>query len=105
MNEAYTYELMPSAIRDLNGIMEYISVQLCAKESAINLLDEIEASIQNACIFPLAAPLLKDGPLLQKGYRKLIVKNYLVLYIPDDGKRILNVMRILYFSKDYLREL
>ena len=32
--------------------MEYISVQLCAKESELKLLDEIEAAILHACVIP-----------------------------------------------------
>lgn len=105
MNKAYTYELMPAAIRDLDGIMEYLSVQLCAKESALSLLGEIQTAIQNACNFPLAAPQIKDKLLLHKGYRKLIVKNYIIFYIPDHTNHVLNVMRVIYFAKDYLKEL
>jgi plasmid stabilization system protein ParE len=105
MSEPYAYELMPSAIRDLDGIAEYIAVQLSAKDSAIRLLNEIEEAIIAACTFPYAAPSVNDELLQQKGYRKLIVSNYLVLYIPDDEKRKLNVMRVVYFAKDYLREL
>lgn len=105
MNEAYAYELMPSAIHDLSGILEYISVELCAKESALGLLGEIETAIENACRFPQAAPQINDELLKQKGYRKLIVKNYIICYLPDDEKRKLNVMRIIYFAKDYLKEL
>ena len=104
MNE-YSYELTPSAVRDLEGIAEYVTIQLCAKESALALLDEIEAAIVAACRFPEAAPLVTDALLARKGYRKLIVKNYLVFYIPDHNARTINVMRVMYFAKDYLREL
>ncbi|MEG1514696.1 MAG: type II toxin-antitoxin system RelE/ParE family toxin [Clostridia bacterium] len=105
MSDVYTYELMPSAILDLDGIMDYITVQLCAKDSAIALLDEIEEAIVGACRFPEAAPPVNDVLLKRKGYRKLIVKNYIVFYIPDDANRKLNVMRVMYFARDYLKEL
>ena len=105
MSESYTYELMPSAIHDLDGIMEYIAGKLCAKDSALALLDEIESAIVNACQFPEAAPSVNDALLRIKGYRKLIVKNYIVFYIPDTEMRKLNVMRIMYFAQDYLKEL
>lgn len=105
MSEPYTYELMPSANLDLDGIMEYIAIQLCAKDSAIALLNEIEEAIEQACSFPEAASPVNDPTLRHRGYRKLIVKNYIVFYIPDEANRKLNVMRIVYFAQDYMKEL
>lgn len=105
MNVPYRYKLTPSAIQDLDDIAAYIAVKLCAEDSAVELLNEIEDAIVSACGFPQAAPLVNDVLLRSKGYRKLIVRNYIVLYIPDDEAHILNVMRIVYFARDYLKEL
>lgn len=105
MSEPYTYELMPSAIQDLDGIAEYIANQLSTKDSAIRLLNEIEAAIVSSCSFPYAVPPVNDELLQKKGYRKLIVSNYIVFFIPDDEKRKLNVLRVVYFAKDYLKKL
>lgn len=105
MSEPYTFEITPSALKDLDGIMEYVSVQLCAKESALQLLDEIEAAIDLACLHPYAASKVNDPALSRKGYRKLMVKNYIVFYIPNDSKRVLHVMRVMYFARDYMKEL
>jgi len=105
MSDLYAYELMPSAIQDSDSIAEYIAVQLSAEDSAVRLLNEIEAAIIAACAFPYAAPSIHDELFQQKGYRKLVAENYIVFYIPDDEKRRLNVMRVVYFAKDYLKEL
>ena len=105
MNEPYTYTLTPSASQDLDDALRYISEKLCAKESALRLLDSIQAAIEKACRFPHAITPVNDKLLKARGYRKLIVGNYLVLLIPDDQKRVLNIMRVVYFAKDYLREL
>ena len=101
----YRYELTPSAVRDLESIAEYVSIQLGAKESAIALLNEIEAAIVAACRFPESAPPVADELLARKGYRKLIVKNYIAFYIPDHEAQKISVMRVMYFARDYLREL
>lgn len=101
----YRYKLTPSAIQDLDDIAAYITVQLCAEDSAVELLNEIEEAIISACGFPQAAPSVNDALLKDKGYRKLIVKNYIVLYIPDEEAHILNIMRIVYYAQDYLKEL
>ena len=65
----------------------------------------MEEAIIAACRYPQAAPAVNDKLLRSKGYRKLIVKNYIVLYIPDDESRVLNVMRVVYYARDYLKEL
>ena len=62
-------------------------------------------AIQSACGFPKAAAQVNDMLLKSKGYRKLIVKNYIVFYIPDDEIRKINVMRVMYYAMDYLKEL
>ena len=105
MNEPYRYKLTPAASQDLDDLAAYISVQLCAEESAVELLNEMEEAIIAACRYPQAAPAVNDKLLRSKGYRKLIVKNYIVLYIPDDESRVLNVMRVVYYARDYLKEL
>lgn len=105
MSDVYDYEFMPSAIHDLEVITDYIAFELCAKESAVALLDKVEAAIAAACRFPYANPPVNDALLKVKGYRKLFVKNYIVFYIPDEERRKLYVMRVMYFAQNYLREL
>ena len=101
----YTYRLTPSAIQDLRETGDYIADQLHAPESAVKLLNEIEAAIAAACAFPLSLPGINDPLLRRKGYRKIIVKNYIAFVLPDQEHEILNVMRVLYFARDYLKEL
>ena len=105
MIKPYHHKLTPSAIQDLDDIAAYIAIQLYAENSAAQFLNEIEGAIISACDFPQAAPPVNDVLLKSKGYRKLIVKNYIILYIPDDEAHILNVMRVVYYAKDYLKEL
>lgn len=101
----YAYRLMPSAIRDLQEVGDYIAKELYAPESAEALLNEIETAISAACEFPLSLPSINDALLRVKGYRKIIVKNYIVFVIPDQERKILNVMRVMYYARDYLKEL
>ena len=101
----YTYQLTPSAIEDLQEIGDYIAKQLHAPESAVNLLREIEAAVAAACAFPLSLPEINDPLLRMKGYRKIIVKNYIAFVLPDQEQQILNVMRVLYSARDYMKEL
>lgn len=101
----YTYKLMPSAVQDLQEIGDYIANQLHAPDSAIHLLDEIESAIKTACEFPLSLPMINDSLLRMKGYRKIIVRNYIAFALPDQEHQILNIMRVMYYARDYLKEL
>ena len=101
----YNYHLTPSAVQDLQEIADYIANRLCAPESAVNLLNEIELAIENACTFPLSLPAINDKLLRRKGYRKIIVENYIVFILPNQKDEILNVMRVMYHARDYLKQL
>lgn len=101
----YTYRLMPSTIRDLREIADYIANVLCAPESAVELLNDIESAIEHACDFPLSLPTVQDALLRMKGYRKIIVKNYIVFVLLEPKNEVLNVMRVMYHARDYLKEL
>ena len=105
MNESYTYYLTPAAMEDLDGALSYIAHRLHAKDSAIRLLDKIQDAIESACRHPHATTPVNDVLLKARGYRKLIEGNYIILFIPDDEQRVLNVMRVVYYAKDYLKEL
>ena len=69
------------------------------------MLDEMENALVGACAFPYAAPAVRNPMIRNKGYRKLIVSNTIIFYIPDEEKRMLHVMRVIYFARDYLKEL
>ena len=101
----YTYRLMPSAIRDLQDIADYIADDLRAPQSAVGLLNEIEAAVEKACAFPLSLSAIQDEMLRRKGYRKIIVKNYIVFVLHDQKNEVLNVMRVMYYARDYLKKL
>lgn len=101
----YKYKLMPSAVEDLQEIADYIAEQLSAPESAIQLLEKVEETIRSACAFPLSLPPVNDELLRMKGYRKILVNNYIVFVLPDQKSEVLNVMRVLYYARDYFKEL
>ena len=101
----YTYRLMPSAVQDLQEIGDYIATQLNAPGSAAALLNDMQEAIEKACAFPMSLPAIQDELLQAKGYRKIIVKNYIVFVFPDPEAEILNVMRVMYHARNYLEEL
>lgn len=51
--------------------------------------------------FPFSCSYVKDEALEKKGYRKVIVDNYIGLYIIDEYKKQVVIMRVLHGRQIY----
>ena len=90
----YKLVFAPEFARDLDSTFEYISHVLCADKAAKELMKEIDDSI----MYPEC-----NEPLKSLGYRKIVVKNYILIYEVDDEKKNINLLRIFYGRSDYMR--
>ena len=101
LNNYYYIKITNSAEEELIEIYEYISITLKAKISADNFIKEIEKKSERLSIFPYSCMEVITKPR-NTIYRKLHVKNYLVLYlILEENKRI-DIVHIYYGRRDYL---
>ncbi len=97
----YRLKFTPRAHKDLAAIYNYIANELYAKEAANKLLEKIETSIMRLKGFPFSCSYVDDGFLRRKGYRKLIVDNYLVFYLVYEEEKQVVIMRVLYGRREY----
>lgn len=81
--------------------ISYISGKLFAELSADNLLERVESSIMRLKDFPYSGSIVLDEPLKIRGYRKLIVDNYMAFYLVDEMEKQVKIMRILYGAQNY----
>lgn len=95
--ESYRVVILPSAQNDLSDIVDYINE--LSPDAAIRLYDEIIDSIVTLEQVPHRSPLLKIPELRAKGYRVLIVYNYLIFYVVND--KTVEIRRILYGRRCY----
>lgn len=95
--EKYKLLIFPSAQQDLQDIVDYVNK--LSPNAAIKLYDEIVDGIGSLGQMPLRCPLLKNPVLRAKGYRALVVHNYLVFYIAN-GMQV-EIRRILYGRRKY----
>ena len=79
--ETYRVKISPQAAEDLEGIYDYISRKLEAPEAARRLLLNIEKAILDLKDMAHSYPKCLDEALNKKGYRKLIIKNYIAFYV------------------------
>lgn len=101
MQNSYKLKFAPIAEDDLDGIYRYISEHLIAPKAATDLMDDIETSIMQLKDFPYSGSPIADDILRGRGYRKLIVKNYIVFHLIDETEKQVVIMRVLYGAQQY----
>ena len=97
----YRVKLTPKAREDLDKIYSYFTGELYATEAANSLLEKIEADIMRLSDYPFACSQVDDEFLRSKGYRKLIIDNYIAFYIVNEEEKQVVVMRVLYGRRKY----
>lgn len=96
---SYGIRLTPKASDDLDEIYEYITNNLHNLKAAVRIMSEIETNLLRLKDLPLSGSLLNDEFLRKKGYRKLIVENYIVFYLVNESDKQVVAMRVLYESR------
>ena len=95
--EQYEVRIFPSAQQDLLDVIDYLNT--LSKEAALNYYDQLTSEISSLRIMPERCPRPRDLALAAKGYRYLVVGNYLVFYVVSGN--IVQIRRILYARRDY----
>lgn len=100
-NEQFGIRYTPLAYEDLNEIDSYISETLGNPQAAMRLMEEIEKSVDQLERFPMIGSAVEDPFLESKGYRKLVVQNYLIFYLVDASRQLVVIMRVQYGAREY----
>ncbi|NLV21019.1 MAG: type II toxin-antitoxin system RelE/ParE family toxin [Syntrophomonadaceae bacterium] len=101
MDDRFQLKITPAAANDLDQIYYYITNILVAPQAADNLLDDIETAILSLCDFPYRYQYSHNEVLRNKGYRKLAIHKYVMLYSVDEENKTVIVMRVFYGAMDY----
>ncbi len=88
------------AVDDLDSIFDYISED--KRTIAAKMLERIEKSIDNLAENPRMGTVLptNDLSLVEPGYRRIVVKPYLIFYRISDGE--LFISRVLHSRQDWM---
>lgn len=95
--ESYRVRIYPAAKRDLLEIIDYLNT--LSQDTALRYYDLLTEQIASLAHMPERCPKPKDLALAAKGYRYLIVKDYLVFYLISGDT--VQIRRILYGRRDY----
>ena len=95
--ETYKIKIFPTARQDLEEVIGYLNT--LSPDTALKYYDLLVEEITSLSKMPERCPKPKDLALAAKGYRYLIVKNYLVFYVIVGDT--VQIRRILYARRDY----
>jgi len=98
MAQEYKVKIYPTAEQDLAEIVDYLNT--LSQQAALKYYDMLVEEIASLSTMPERCPHPRDLALTAKGYRYLIVKDYLVFYMVVGDT--VQIHRILYGRRDYL---
>ena len=82
--DRYSVKVLPRAVQELDEIYPY----------------RIKKSILDLGLFPKAHQEILEGRFAGKGYRQLLVDNYIVIFRIDENQRIVYVVTIQYYGRN-----
>lgn len=97
MSGGSTIRYLPSAVKDLDDIFDYIVRD--NRPAAISLLEKFDRLISQLALNPELGVAPKDDRLKRLDYRILIVDKYLVFYVIK--RKVVQIRRIIHGARQY----
>lgn len=96
----YKVKINPKAIRDLDSIYEYIANEKSAPENAKEQSTRIKKAFLSLETFPQAHQERNEGRYAGKGYRQLLIDNYIAIFRIDETNKIVYVVTVQYQGRN-----
>lgn len=94
--DKYKVKVNPRTIRELDSIYEYIAKEKLAPENARGQVDRIKKAVLGLDTFPQSHQERNEGRYAGKGYRQLLIDNYLAIFRIDEPNKTVYVVTIQY---------
>ena len=98
--DKYKVKVNPGAIRELDQIYEYIANEKLSPENAKRQTDRIKEAILNLGSFPQSHQERNEGRYAGKGYRQLLIDNYIGIFRIDEPYKTVYVVTIQYQGRN-----
>lgn len=99
----YKLAVSEFAHENLDNIISYIAVQLANSIAATNFLNEVEKCYGYLKSNPFMYERCYDIRLEKEGYRKVTIKNYVLVYKIDEAAKAVIIHRFFYGAQDYVK--
>ena len=98
--DKYKVKVSPRAIRELDHIYKYIANEKSAPENAKGQVDRIKKSVLSLDTFPQSHQERNAGRYAEKGYRQLLIDNYIAIFRIDEPSKTVYVITIQYQGRN-----
>ena len=89
------------AYRDLDDIFAYIALEKQSPENAHGMTDKIKKRLSELDTFPEAHPERSVGRYAGKGYRQLVIDNYVAIYRVEKEEKKVFIVTIQYERRNF----
>ena len=96
----YHIKLYPRACRDMEEIYRYIAIEKQVPENAKAQTDRIWRAIKKPEIFPGSHQDRLEGKYAGKGYKQLLVDNYMAIYKINETEKTVYIITVQYQGRN-----
>lgn len=98
--DKYNVKLNARAFRDIEDIFAYIALEKLSPENAKGQTDRIRAALKKLDTFPQSHQERTEGRYSGKGYRQLLIDNYIAIFKIDEPSKTVYVVTVQYQGRD-----
>ena len=97
----YEIRISESAERDIDEILQYMTEKLASPQAAADWVGELEKRYGELSKYPRMYGQPNNEALRQIGYRRFMIKNYVLFYRVNDTLREVIIARVFYCGRNY----
>lgn len=98
--DEYKVKVNPRAIRELDHIYEYIANDKLDLENTKKQVERIKKAVLSLSTFPQSHQERNEGRYAGKGYRQLLIDNYIAIFRIDELHKTVYVVTIQYQGRN-----
>ena len=98
--DKYKIKLNARAFKDIDSIFAYIALEKQSLEYAQRQTDRIWKALKTLDTFPQSHQERNEGRYAGKGYRQLLIDNYIAIFKIDEAKKTVNVVTVQYQGRN-----
>lgn len=96
----YHIKLYPRAYRDMEEIYRYIAIEKQVPENAKAQTDRIWRAIKKLETFPDSHQDRLEGKYAGKGYKQLLIDNYIAIYKINETEKTVYIITVQYQGRN-----
>ncbi len=97
----YKVEITQQAAQELERIMDYIATKLDSPIAALEFATEIMQHYERLENAPYLYEACRDAKLRALGYRRVVIKNYILIYRVDEATARVYILHFFHGTQAY----